>query len=285
VTLYAQWHINQYTVTFNKNGGDTDASPTTRTTDYNTTVTLPAEPTKVGYHFDSWNTQATGTGSTFDGSTAVTADITVYAQWHINTYTLTVNTVGNGTVVSDPLPVGGKYDYNTVVTLTATPDTGWHFTGWTGATEDVIDPLKATVTMDVDKSVTATFEEDFILTPTAGAGGAIGANPDLLTYPPGTVVLLTAVPEDGYYFVYWYGIDVPTGHETDNPLEVIMNADKLDIVAEFAKDKGPVGGMVYPINKTGILRSVLVVPAALLPLVALLALWMELRRRRLHRGT
>lgn len=76
----------------------------------------------------------------------------------VNAYTLTVDKTGNGTVVLDP--AGGSYDNGTVVTLTATPDAGWHFVSWTGATPDGVDPLKATVTMDADKTVTATFVID-----------------------------------------------------------------------------------------------------------------------------
>jgi uncharacterized repeat protein (TIGR02543 family) len=69
-------------------------------------------------------------------------------------YTLTVNTVGEGTVTLDP--AGGVYDENTTVGLTAAAAAGWVFDGWTG---DVSNPDAAvtTVTMSADKTVTATF--------------------------------------------------------------------------------------------------------------------------------
>src|SRR5680860_551182 len=74
--------INQYTVTFNKNGGTTEASPTSKTATSGGNVgSLPAEPTRTGYTFDSWNTAADGSGTAFTATTAVTADVTVYAQW------------------------------------------------------------------------------------------------------------------------------------------------------------------------------------------------------------
>ena len=82
VTLYAKWTINTYTVTFNKNGGDTEANPKTKTATYGGNVgTLPTAPTRTGYTFTSWNTKANGSGTKFKATTAVTADITVYAQW------------------------------------------------------------------------------------------------------------------------------------------------------------------------------------------------------------
>jgi uncharacterized repeat protein (TIGR02543 family) len=72
-----------YTVTFNKNGGDTEASPATMTvTSPATNVgALPTAPVKAGYAFVGWNTKADGSGSAFTASTTVTADITVYAKW------------------------------------------------------------------------------------------------------------------------------------------------------------------------------------------------------------
>jgi len=70
------------------------------------------------------------------------------------TYTLTVNTVGNGSVSLNP--AGGTYPSGTVVTLTATADPGWTFSTWGGdGTGDA--PGTRSVTMDGDKSVAATF--------------------------------------------------------------------------------------------------------------------------------
>jgi uncharacterized repeat protein (TIGR02543 family) len=70
------------------------------------------------------------------------------------TYDLTVNVVGNGTVTQDPLPPYCVGD-DTSVTLTATADPGWTFDGWSGDLSGSTNP--ETITMDGDKSVTATF--------------------------------------------------------------------------------------------------------------------------------
>jgi hypothetical protein len=63
-------------------------------------------------------------------------------------------------------PDAASYAPGTVVTLTASPAAGWHLVSWSGATPDGVDPLKATVTMDADKTVTATFA----LTPSDSIG-------------------------------------------------------------------------------------------------------------------
>jgi uncharacterized repeat protein (TIGR02543 family) len=76
-----------YTVTFDKNHQDatewTEADPNTMiVTEPATTVdNLPAEPTRPNWNFTGWNTARDGNGTPFTGDTAVTADITVYAQW------------------------------------------------------------------------------------------------------------------------------------------------------------------------------------------------------------
>ena len=106
MNVTATYTINQYTVTFDKNTGDTNADPTTRTADYDTTVTLPAAPTKTGYTFASWNTQADGSGSGFTASTPFTATITVYAKWlldltSIDTAIAAANDAKVGVVLSE----------------------------------------------------------------------------------------------------------------------------------------------------------------------------------------
>jgi len=70
-------------------------------------------------------------------------------------HTLTVNTSGGGSVTLDP--AGGTYAHDTVVTLTAVPASGWQFAGWSGAVTGTLNPR--TITMDSDKTVTATFTE------------------------------------------------------------------------------------------------------------------------------
>jgi len=71
------------TVTFDKNGGDTEANPRAVKVAPATTVgaLLPAPPTRTDYTFTGWNTQANGSGAPFTANTTVTGRITVYAQW------------------------------------------------------------------------------------------------------------------------------------------------------------------------------------------------------------
>jgi len=72
-------------------------------------------------------------------------------------YTLTVDIVGNGSVQANPNQE--YYDPNTAVTLTATPNSGATFTGWTGDVNIIDNPL--TIIMDADKYITANFAGGF----------------------------------------------------------------------------------------------------------------------------
>ncbi|WP_372637381.1 S-layer homology domain-containing protein [Cohnella sp.] len=74
-----------HTVAFDKNGGDTEATPPTLSvTDGETVAALPAPPTRTGYAFAGWNTQPNGSGTGFDETTVVSGDVTVYAMWSLN---------------------------------------------------------------------------------------------------------------------------------------------------------------------------------------------------------
>ena len=69
----------------------------------------------------------------------------------VTTYTLAATLVGSGTVS----PANGSFNYGTTQTLTATPATGYVFTGWSGDVISTTNPLS--VVMTSNKSITATF--------------------------------------------------------------------------------------------------------------------------------
>ena len=94
------------TVIFDKNGGDTEASPRIISQDKMAGsvnhVSLPTtEPTKSGCRFIGWNTKADGSGDSFTEATNVTSSMRVYAQWEsgyvsIVPMDITVYVGGNG---------------------------------------------------------------------------------------------------------------------------------------------------------------------------------------------
>jgi len=77
-TLYAGWTANQYTVTFDSNGG---SSVDQQTINYGEKATRPVIPTKTGYIFSGWYKESTLTNLWDFGSDSVTTDTILYAGW------------------------------------------------------------------------------------------------------------------------------------------------------------------------------------------------------------
>ena len=122
ITLYAKWTINNYTVTFNSNGGSAVSS---QSVIYNMNATAPTAPTRTGYTFDGWYSDSGLTAVFNFATTAITGDITLYAKWTINTYTVTFNSNGGSAVSSQIV------NYNTVATKPADPTrAAYFFAGW-----------------------------------------------------------------------------------------------------------------------------------------------------------
>jgi len=114
ITVKAQWEINQYTITFDTNGGS-EIAPITQ--DYGTEITAPANPTRKGYTFKGWDKEIP--------KTMPAENITVKAQWEINQYTITFDTNGG----SEIAPI--TQDYGTKITAPDTPTRkGYTFRGW-----------------------------------------------------------------------------------------------------------------------------------------------------------
>ena len=129
ITLYAQWEVaNKYTVTFNANNG-TNNSTTQGMPDSIAMKLNKNTFTKTGYTFTGWNTKADGTGTPYtdEQSVSLSNNLTLYAQWEINKYTITFNSNGGtGNMNSQ------QVSYNTSTKLsknTFTKD-GFKFTGW-----------------------------------------------------------------------------------------------------------------------------------------------------------
>ena len=78
LNLYAKFTINQYTMTFNTNGGSTIA-PITQ--DYNTAVSKPADPEKIYAEFDGWYTDNGTFANEYTFTTMPLNGITLYAKW------------------------------------------------------------------------------------------------------------------------------------------------------------------------------------------------------------
>ncbi|MGR6541907.1 InlB B-repeat-containing protein [Paenibacillus tundrae] len=120
--LYADWIVNQYTVSFNSSGG---AAVADVAVNHGSTLSEPTAPTRTGYSFTGWYTDASRTELFNFSSTEITGNTQLYAGWSIDQYAVSFNS-GGGTEVGSVL-----VDYGSTVSAPAAPTrTGYTFTSW-----------------------------------------------------------------------------------------------------------------------------------------------------------
>jgi hypothetical protein len=118
-------------------------------------------------------------------------------------------------------PAEDSYVPGTVVTLEAKDELGYRFVSWSGDVSGNENPI--TITMDGDKSISANFEEVPVYDLTLNAAnGSVAVSPTGGRYDSSQVVILEAIPDNGYKFKKW--ADDVSG--TSNPDTVVMDADK-----------------------------------------------------------
>jgi len=179
----------------------------------------------VRYRFVEWRDE---TGAVVGAEPTLTLlidrDKTLIAHYEeVPTYTLTIATTTGGT--TDPSPGSYVYYEGETATVTAIPDAGYRFSHWIldGETRTE-NPIN--ITMDRDYSLTAYFEvvppTEYTLTINTTVGGTTDPTPGTYTYPEGTSVNVTAIPDSGYVFDHWV-LDGAT--RTENPITVLMDSD------------------------------------------------------------
>jgi uncharacterized repeat protein (TIGR02543 family) len=194
--IYAQWTAIQYTVTYDTQGGS-DVAPSSFSID--DTITLPDAPTKDGYAFTGWFLASSGGSSLGTTHTPGAAgDITIYAHWAANSYTVTYNSHGGSSKPS------ASFDFGTAITLPSAPTrAGYDFTGWF---------LGASGGSALDTTYTPTTAADLTIhahwTPksyTVSYDSRGGSSVDSATFDFGNTIDLPAAPsKDGYTFTGWY---------------------------------------------------------------------------------
>ncbi len=151
-TVAAQ-SIIQYTLSIDTVGqGTINPGEGIHTYDIDSEVTLLATPA-AGWRFDYWQGDIVGTDDS--ATLIIDSDKTVTACF-MPQYTLTIDTVGQGTI--NPSPGSYTYDEGTQVQITASPSSCvWGFNRW-GGNASGSDP-SITITMNSDKDITAFFDE------------------------------------------------------------------------------------------------------------------------------
>lgn len=164
-------------------------------------------------------------------------------------YTLTVS-AGTGGSVST---AGGTYEEGAEVTIIATADDGYTFSGWEGSESTQV---SLTLTVSSNATITASFIQDVVsitqytLTVSAGTGGSVSSTGGL--YDEGTEVTITAIANYGYTFSSWVG-----NASTQTSVTITINAD-VTLTANFTQNiSSSIDNfeMVYPAIVKGIAQS------------------------------
>jgi hypothetical protein len=224
--IVAVFYQPQYTLTVNIVGtGSVTRNPNQATYASGTVVTLTASA-GGGWSFSSWSGDAIGSAN--PTTITMNANKVVTATFSLTAYTLTVNIVGSGSVTKTPN--AATYLSGTVVTLNATPASGWSFSGWSGALTGSTNPT--TITMNSAQTVTATFTQptQYALTVNIVGSGSVTKSPNQATYAPGTVVTLTATAASGWSFTGYSG-----GVTGTNPTATITMNSAQTVTATFTQ--------------------------------------------------
>ena len=212
MTVKAQWKINQYTITFDTNGGS-EIAPITQ--DYGTKITAPDNPTRKGYTFKGWDKEIP--------ETMPAEDMTVKAQWKINQYTITFDTNGG----SEIAPI--TQDYGTEITAPDNPTRkGYTFKGW---------DKKIPKTMPAENiTVKAQWEiNQYTITFDTNGGSEIAP----ITQDYGTEITAPDNPtRKGYTFKGW-----------DKEIPETMPAENITITARWKDTEKPTGEIIIGTNK------------------------------------
>ena len=205
------------------------------TYEYNKSVTIKATP-KTGYHFVKWNDGNTNASR----SVTVTGAATYTATFAIDTYALTVTSANTnmGTVTG-----GGTYDYNSSVTIKATPKEHYHFVKWSDGNTNA----SRTVTVTKAATYTANFAIDTHVLTVTSANTTMGTVTGGGTYDYNKSVSIVATPKTGYSFVKWNDGNTTASRSVtvtgDATYTATFQANSYNITAQSANETmGTVSG-------------------------------------------
>lgn len=191
--------------------------------DRETSVALTATP-DGGSEFDGWDRDCSGGSPTCTVTLDAPAGADVRARFELPRRALTVSRAGTGAGRVTSAPEGidcgstcsSDFVLGTTVTLTATPEAGSELTGWTGDCESAGTNPTCELTLDDDRTATATFDgQAFLLTVTTDGDGSgtVTSSPSGIdcgsdcteSFGVGQTVTLTANPGPGQAFSTWSG--------------------------------------------------------------------------------
>jgi uncharacterized repeat protein (TIGR02543 family) len=236
----------RYNLTITSSSGGWVTSPGMGSFNYDagTVVSLMASPTCIyQYQFVNWtgdvgaiaNTNVPSTTITMNGNYSIRANFEAIPP---SQYSLTISSSTGGSVTT---PGEGTFvgDAGLVVTLVATPATGYQFVNWTGNVGTIanVNAALTTIILNASYSIRANFEavspSQYSLTISSTIGGSVTTPGEgTFTRDAGTVVSLVGTAAAGYHFVNWTG-DVGTVANVNAASTTVTMNGAYSIAANF----------------------------------------------------
>ena len=228
--------LKTFTITIGKDGnGDGTFDQTSPVTvDEGSTTTITATPA-ISSNFTSW--EGCSSSPVDQASACVISNISenksITATFTLKTYSLTINTAGNGAgqiAIGDnelEIPFVTSVDYGFSLTAVATPATSSNFTSWTGCDSTSGDQASACSLTNItaNKSITATFTlKTYTVTigKTGTGTGTFDQSSQSVNY--GSNLTITAIPSSTSSFIAWTGCD-------SNPVDQTSVCELLNITS------------------------------------------------------
>ncbi|MDA8824124.1 PQQ-binding-like beta-propeller repeat protein [Opitutales bacterium] len=223
---------------------------------YDANISIVATPI-YGYTFLNWTQSGNGIANTLLPNTILSVDNnqSVQANFTPINYDLNITSSTGGSVTLSP--TGSTQQYNTLVSLVATPENGYYFTGWQGAGINDQNSSSTTITISGDHSIQANFAENTDIKLLLH----LKANPDFAAasfngsglYDENDSVQISAHPNLGYTFSNWTGGSVID--ENSSSTTIVVNQD-LNLTAHFNLNQHTLnlsansGGLVNEVNSS-----------------------------------
>jgi uncharacterized repeat protein (TIGR02543 family) len=192
-TVFAVWSRNDYTLSFDSQGGSSVASQSVAFEGFGA---APAPPTKYGYNFASWNTAANGSGVLWDFATSSmpAQNLTLYAQWtpKLGTIALTFDPNGgvSGAVSSKLVDFGAAVGALPGVGSGAPTRDHYVFYGWSRTSDAAAADFTSAYVVDFDPGLTvyAVWARDTHTITYFSSGHTAGSIPTQTTHTHGNTV-------------------------------------------------------------------------------------------------
>ena len=232
--------LADFIITFNGNGGSGSMGPVTVKAGTNYILPECGFTAPADQEFQAW--EIGGTEYKVGDFYTVRGDTEIKALWENSvitptTYTVTVSNDGKGTGTASPSTAAA----GTMISLTATPNEGYHFKEWQVISGGVTIKDDKFTMPSANVEVKAIFEKDappapteYTITVTSGDNGTASASHAKAVV--GTEIRLTATPNTGYHLKEW---QVISGGVTIKDDKFLMPNDNVEVKAIFEKDAPP----------------------------------------------